>query len=58
MPDAEIVERLVDLANDELESTVLDPPSIALLKDGNGEFVDDTAAGVLVGAGDELPVLL
>jgi hypothetical protein len=46
------------LTNDELESTVLDPPSVELLKDGNGEFVDKTAAGVFVGVGNELPVLL
>lgn len=58
MLDAGIVERLVDLTNDELESTVVDPPSVELLKDGSGEFVEDTAAGVFVGAGDELPVLL
>jgi hypothetical protein len=56
--DAEVVERLVDLTNDELESTVLDPPSVELLKDGSGELVDDTAAGVFVRAGDVLPVLL
>lgn len=61
MLDAEVVERLVDLTNDELdelESTVLDPPSVELLKDGSGELVDDTAAGVFVGASDVLPVLL
>lgn len=58
MLDAEIVERLVDLTIDELESTVLDPPSVELLKDGNGEFVGDTEAGVFVGADAELPVLL
>jgi hypothetical protein len=46
------------LTNDELESTVLDPPPGELFKEGSGEFVDDTAAGVFVGAGDELPVLL
>lgn len=46
------------MTDDELESAVLDPPSVELLKDGNGEFVDDTAAGVFVGAGDELSVLL
>lgn len=57
MLDAEIVETPVDLTNDELESTVLDPPFVELLKDGNGEFVD-IAAGVFVGSSDELPVLL
>ena len=46
------------MTNDELESTVLGPPSVELLKDGNGEFVDETAAGVFVGVGNELPVLL
>jgi hypothetical protein len=46
------------VTNVELDWTALDPPSVVLLKDGNGGFVVDAEVGVVAIAAAELPVLL
>lgn len=57
MLNVEAVETLVNLNGVELDWTVVDPPSVELLKTGNGGLVDDADTGVVALAAAELPVL-